>query len=154
MIYDSGVTAHMSPRRDRFVNFRRIEPKGMKAADKTVFMATGLGHININVPNGKDTTAVMLQDVLYCPDLDYTLISLAKCNVAGFIVLLKDKSCCIKDSKGRQIGRIPQYHGLYHVNKGFSVHIATYKGIWVHTLNELHQKMGHISHTVVKCLIE
>ena len=31
----------MSPKRDKFINFRRIEPKGVKAADKTVFMATG-----------------------------------------------------------------------------------------------------------------
>ena len=43
-IYNSGATAHMSPRRNRFVDFKRIEPKGVKAADKTVFMETGLGH--------------------------------------------------------------------------------------------------------------
>ena len=73
-IYDSGATAHMSPRRDSFIDFRRIEPRGVKAADKTVFMATGLGRMQINVPNGKDTTAVTLQDVLYCPDLGYTLV--------------------------------------------------------------------------------
>ena len=85
-IYDSGAMAHTSPRRDRFVDFKRIEPKGVKAADKTVFMATG--RMKINMPNGKDTTAVMLQDVLYCPDLGYTLISLAKCDTAGFTVLL------------------------------------------------------------------
>ena len=153
-IYDLGATAHMSPSRDRFINFRRIKPIGVKAADKTVFMATGLGHMKINMPNGKDTTAVTLQDVLYCPDLGYTLISLAKCNTAGFTVLLKDNSCCIKDSNSRQIGRIPQYHGLYRVDERFLVHIASYKGVQVHTLNELHQKMGHISHTIVKCLLE
>ena len=55
MIYDSGATMHMSPNRDRFIDFRRIEPKGVKAANKTVFMATGSGHMKINVPNGKGT---------------------------------------------------------------------------------------------------
>ena len=49
-IYDSGATAHMSPRRDSFIDFRRIEPKGVKAADKTVFMATGLGRMKIMYP--------------------------------------------------------------------------------------------------------
>ena len=102
-IYDLGATAHMSPRKDRFVNFKRIEPKEVKAADKKVFMATGLGHMKINMPHGKDTTAVTLHDVLYCLDLGYTLISLAKCNTAGFTVLLKDKSCCIKDPNSCQI---------------------------------------------------
>ena len=96
----------------------------------------------------------MLHDVLYCPDLGYTLVSLAKCDAAGFTVLLKDQSCCIKDPNGHQIGRISQYHGLYHVDEDFSVHIAAYKGTRVHTLNKLHRKMGHISHTVIKCLIE
>ena len=77
-IYNSGAMAHMSPRRDSFIDFRRIEPKRVKAANKTVFMVTGIGRMKINVPNGKDTTAVTLQDVLYCPDLGYTLVLLAK----------------------------------------------------------------------------
>ena len=47
-----------------------------------------------------------------------------------------------------------KYHGLYHVDEGFSAHIAAYRGVRVHTLDELHWKMGHISHVVVKCLIE
>ena len=82
------------------------------------------------------------------------LVSLAKCNAVGFTVLLKDKSCCIKDSNRLQIGRRPQYHDLYRVDKVFLVHIAAYKGIQVHTLDELHWKMGHILDTVVKRLIE
>ena len=82
------------------------------------------------------------------------LVSLAKCRVAGFTVLLKDESCCIKDFNGHKIGRIPQYHGLYHINKGFSVYIATYKGVQLHTLDELHLKIGHISHVIIKYLVE
>ena len=82
------------------------------------------------------------------------LVSLVKCDTAGFTVLLKDKSCCIRDSNGPQISRIPQYHSLYHMDEGFSVHIATYKGVRVHTLDELHWKMGHILHAIVKCLNE
>ena len=153
-IYDSGATAHMSLNRDKFVDFKNIEPKGVKAAHKAIFLATGVGCMNINVPNGKDMTTVVLKDVLYCPDLGYTLVSLVKCNVAGFSILLKDKSSCIKDSKGYQIGRIPQYHGLYHIDEGASVHITTYMGIWVHMLDELRWKMSHISHTVIKHLVE
>ena len=128
-IYNSKATTHMSANRDRFVDFRKIKPKGMKAANKRVLMATGIGHMKIDLPNGKDTTAVVLQDILYFLDLGYTPVLLAKCNAASFTILLKDKFCCIKDSKGHQIGRIPQYHGLYHVNEEFSVHIATYRGV-------------------------
>ena len=63
--------------------------------------------MKVDIPNGNESTAVMLKDVLYCPDLRYMLVSLAKCNMAGFMVVLKDKSCCIKDSKWIQIGKIP-----------------------------------------------
>ena len=130
--------AHMSPNRDKFIYFMKIEPQGVKATNKTIFLVTGVGWMKINIPNGKDTTTVTLKDALYFLDLGYMLVSPAKCDVASFTVLLKDKSCCIKDSKGHQIGRIPQYHGLYHVGKQFSVHITTYMGVQVHTLDELH----------------
>ena len=50
--------------------------------------------------------------MLYCPDLGYVGLT-GKCNTAGFTVVLKDKSCCIKDSKGIQISKIPQKQGLY-----------------------------------------
>ena len=106
---------HMSPNREQFSEFKTIAPKGVKAADKTIFMATGVGCIKIDIPNGRDSTTVTLKDMLYCPDLGYTLVLLAKCNTAGFTVTLKDKYC-IKDAKGSQIGRIPQYQGLYRVD--------------------------------------
>ena len=86
--------------------------------------------------------------------MGYTLVSLAKCDAADFTVLLKEKSCCIRYSKGHQIGRIPQYYGLSHIDKGISAHITTYTGVGVHTLDELYQKMGHISQAIIKHLVE
>ena len=103
----------MSPYWGRFTDFRSIEHKAVKAADKTIFLVTGVGCMKIVIPNGKDNKAVMLKDVLYYPESEYTLVSLAKCNTAGFMILLKDKNHCIKDPKGNQISRIPQYQGLY-----------------------------------------
>ena len=67
-------------------------------------MVTGVGCMKIDIPNRKDSTTVMLKDMLYCPDLGYMLVSLAKHNTTSFTVTLKDKSCCIKDAKGLQIG--------------------------------------------------
>ena len=115
----------MSPNREQFSEFRTIALKGVKAADKMIFMATGVGCIKIDIPNGRDSTTVTLKDMLYCPDLGYTLVSLAKCNAASFTVTLKDKSC-IKDAKGSQIGQIPQYQGLYQVDDSTSADIGAY----------------------------
>ena len=110
--------------------------------------------MKIDIPNRKDSTAITLKDVLYCPDLGYTLGSLAKCDSASITVTLKDNSCCIKDAKGLQIGQIPQYQGLYWVDDGTSTHIGTYMGVRVHTVDELHRTMGHISLAVIKWLIK
>ena len=109
-IYDSGASTHMSPNRERFSEFRTIALKGVKAADKIIFMATSIGCMKIDIPNRRDSTAITLKDVLYCPDLGYTLVTLVKYNATGFTVTLKYKSCCIKRL---QIGQIPQYQGLY-----------------------------------------
>ena len=103
-----------------------------------IFMATGIGHMKIDIPNGRDSTTVMLKDVLYCPGLGYTLVSLAKCDATGFTVTLRDKSCCIKDAKGSQIGQIPQYQGLYRVDNSTGAHIGAFMGVRVHTVVKLH----------------
>ena len=49
----------MSPNWGRFTDFRSIEPKAVKAADKTIFLATGVGHMKIDIPNGKEDTSVV-----------------------------------------------------------------------------------------------
>ena len=94
----------MSLNRERFSEFRTITPKGVKAADKTIFMEIRIGCMKTDIPNVRDSTAVTLKDMLYYPELGYTLVSLAKCDATSFTVTLKDKSCCIKDAKGLQIG--------------------------------------------------
>ena len=53
-IYDSGASMHMSLNRGRFLEFRTIAPKRVKAVDKTIFMATGIGRMKIDIPNRRD----------------------------------------------------------------------------------------------------
>ena len=68
----------MSQNREQFSEFRTIEAKGVKVEDKTIVMPTGVGYMKIDIPNRKDSTTVTLRDMLYYPDLGYTLGSLAK----------------------------------------------------------------------------
>ena len=89
-VYDSGALGHMSPNKHQFTTFKEITPRAINAADKTVFKATGVGNMRIGIPNGKTTMHVTLKNVLYCPDLAFTLISLPCCDVAGYSVLLKN----------------------------------------------------------------
>jgi len=75
-IYDSDASSHMSPMRDWFTTFMAIAPKPIKAADQMLFIATAMGKLWVCIPNGNTTMAVTLKNVLYCPNLTFTLISL------------------------------------------------------------------------------
>ena len=52
-LYDFGASHHMSPYRCNFINFIRIKGRTITAADGQEFMATGLGDMHVELPNGK-----------------------------------------------------------------------------------------------------
>ena len=88
--------------------------------------------------------------MLYCPDLVFTLVSLTRCDMARYMVQLKDRACVINDKAGHTISRIPLTNGLYQVDRDAVPATAAYSGIKVFSLDEVHHKMGHISHKAVK----
>ena len=53
--------------------------------------------------------------MLYCKDLAFTLISLPKCDKAGFEVILHNKHCMICDPNGTIIGWVLFVGDLYKV---------------------------------------
>lgn len=76
-LYDSGATLHMSPYMQRFENYVQTAPKSITAANKQSFQAIGKGDLQIQIPDGKNTTVILLKDVLYCPDIGVTLIPIS-----------------------------------------------------------------------------
>jgi Pol polyprotein, beta-barrel domain/GAG-pre-integrase domain len=142
----------MLPKRYRFTTFREIAPRTINATDKTIFKAIGVGNMRIGIPNGKTTTYVTLKDVLYCPDLAFTLISLTCCDAAGFSVLLKDRKCIIRDARGTMLGQVPLSDGLYKVEHKDTAAAANTACKRL-TLDKLHRRMGHISPQVARNLV-
>ena len=64
-----------------------------------------IGDMWVAILNSKTSNHIMVKDVLYYKDLAFTLISLPKCNEAGFEVLLYDNHCTIHDPNGTTICR-------------------------------------------------
>ena len=143
-IYDSTASTHMSPNHHRFITFKDTPPHPIAVTNKAIFNATGIGDMRIAVPNDKTTSYIMLKDILYCKDLAFTLITLAWCDKAGFMVLLRDKHCTICDPKGKIVGQIPLMDVFYKAEpKKLTEAInATHK---TSSIDELHWRMGHIS---------
>ena len=53
-------------------------------------------------------------DVLHCPDMDLTLVSIGKITNAGYQDIFKGPACRICDSKDRIISQINARNGLEH----------------------------------------
>ena len=151
-IYDSGASSHMSPDHHRFITFKEIPPHPIATADKATFNATGVGDMQIAVPNDNSTNYVTIKDVLYCKDLVFTLVSLARCHKAGFAVLLCDKHCMICDPKGTTIGKTPLVGGLYKVEHERPTECANTASKTL-SINEVHRQMGHISPRYIEELV-
>ncbi|OJA13051.1 hypothetical protein AZE42_11791 [Rhizopogon vesiculosus] len=75
-LFDSGLMRHISPYRDQFESFATIPPKSFAAANKQHFDATGIGEMVIEVPNGVDVSKLRLTEVLFLPEVGYTLVSI------------------------------------------------------------------------------
>ncbi|KAJ3737604.1 hypothetical protein DFJ43DRAFT_967599, partial [Lentinula guzmanii] len=48
------------------------------------FDAVGTGSITVDVPNGVDATKLELTEVLYSPEVGYTLVSMGRLDDHGF----------------------------------------------------------------------
>ena len=153
-LYDSGASRHMSPYCNHFEDYVPIAPKSITAADKRYFQAIGKGNLRIRIPNGTSTTTVLLKDVLHCPDMGLTLVSVGKITAAGYKVIFRGMTCKIYDSKDKVIGQINARNGLYRVDHQVAMNVAMAgEAREVLTLEELHKRMGHIAPDTIKRMV-
>jgi hypothetical protein len=113
-LYDSGTTRHISPYHEHFETMSSIPPKPFVAANKQRFNATGIGELVIEVPNGVDVSKLRLTEVLYSPEVGYTLVSIGRLDDLGYSTTFADGTCTIHDASENVIGTIPKdVRGLY-----------------------------------------
>ena len=142
-LYDSGCTQYISPYRVDFETFEDITPKSFKAANKQSFSAIGKGKMVINVPDSADISQLRLTEVLYSPEVGYTLVSIGKLDDLSFEIRFKDGKCTIEGPNGKRIGAVPKVgKGLYrHQHEQDKAQVAAE----TLTLDQFHHYMGHIS---------
>lgn len=154
-LYDSGASRHMSPYRDRMENYVSIIPKSITAADKRYFQAIGKGDLRIKIPNGNNSnTSILLKDVLHCPDMGLTLVSIGKIAAAGYHTLFRGPWCRIYDTKNKLVGQLAARNGLYRVDHDIAEMAAMGVAGEVLTLEDLHRRMGHIAPTAAQRMID
>jgi Pol polyprotein, beta-barrel domain len=115
-VYDSGCTRHITPYLNVVKNFTATPPKTFQAANKQSFNAVVTGEMTINIPNGADISQLRLTEVLYSPEVGYTLVSVGRLDQNGLSVTFGDRKCTVKTSDGKQIVQVQgSGHGLYRV---------------------------------------
>src|SRR5882757_27707 len=152
-LYDSGSTRHISPYRDLFETLTPIPPKAFSAANKQRFDATAVGDMVIEVPNGVEVSQLRLTEVLFSPEVGYTLVSIGRLDELGYSVTFADGVCTIYDPTSDVVGRVPKStRGLYRVVHGLPGDVSA--SAETISVMELHRRMGHISPSVARRLAE
>lgn len=99
-LYDSGPTEHLSPYRDQFVTYHDIPLRLFAVANKKDFHMVGTGEMVVEVLNSVDILQLRLTEVLYSPEIGYTLISIGCLDDAGFSTTFGQGWCEIQNSNG------------------------------------------------------
>jgi hypothetical protein len=149
-ILDTGVSAHMTPHKNLLRDYQIFKmPKCISAANKGIFNGLGVGTMILPEQiNGKNK--IILKDMLYAPDIAFTLISIRKCDNAGYKIIFAGQKCIIKNKKGTILLQAPKYHGGYRVD-----HQPTQ-----FTMNlclepiDMHKQLRYISQKSMKALFD
>jgi hypothetical protein len=151
-LYDSGASRHMSPHRKSFVTYRPISARPILSANNEVFHAIGMGDLQITVPNGSNSTNVLLRDTLHAPDLALTVVSIGQIIKAGYTVNFCDGMCKIRrNDDDETIGAIPiSNNGLFKVERCLVAAATSEESV---DLLTLHRRLGHISPDSIRALI-
>ena len=102
-----------------------------------------MGEMTIDIPDGADFSQLHLKEVLYSPDVSYTLISIGNLDEEGFSAEFAGGKCVLTGPNGNHIGMIPKTSkGLYHVEHESEAANTAEEKL---TLMKFHRRMGHIS---------
>ena len=152
---DSGTSCHYCPDHNKFENYWPISGQNITTADSHTLRAVGIGGVHIELPNGPKCTKAILKEAIYAPDIAFTLISISWLDNTGSSIIFCTGMCTIKNPHGWTMVTISQADGLYFLvnpnkmNHSGHANIATGKM----SISEAHHKLGHISHTTIKCTI-
>jgi len=148
-LFDSGASQHMSGHCHHFVDFTKIKPRPIMAADSCSFSAIGKGSLYLELPNGRNTSKVLLREVLYAPCMGVTLVSISQVTDAKSSVLFHGDICRIFNLSRTILGEISKCNDLCRIftscpqTSGYAG-----KAVEVLSIDELHRRLGHVGHDV------
>ena len=98
-----------------------------------------------------DVSQLRLTEVLYAPEVGYTLVYIGRLDEMGFTSTFGDGKCIIRTADGECVAQVPKNaKGLYRVeHEPDSANTVTEKI----SIDQLHRRLGHISPDVARRLV-
>lgn len=87
---DSGCSNHMTSNLNAFINLDKLIKKRVKMGDDTICQACGKGSVKVN-----SCGFSCINDVIYVPDLDSSLLSVGQFLKYGYALLFEDMACAV-----------------------------------------------------------
>jgi hypothetical protein len=70
----------MSLSKHQFVTLKESPLHQIEATDKIIFNATNIDSMKVSIPNRNGTVDATLNNLLYSPDLAFTLVPMSQCD--------------------------------------------------------------------------
>ena len=107
----------MTPHKNLLNNYQTFsKQRSIRGADKGTFDALGTGHLKLNTQVGERSVDIQLKDTLYAPKIAFTLISIGRCDDAGYHTEFSHQKCVIRSANGKTLLQAPKLHGLYRLD--------------------------------------
>jgi hypothetical protein len=129
-LYDSGSTCHISPFKELFDTLSTIPPKTFMAANKQLFNAVGIGEMIIEIPNSIDVSKLHLTEVLYSPEVGYTLVSIGCLDELSYSATFADGNAPLEILPKTSLGRSPSHPKActaWHITKAVEAYTLQWR---------------------------
>jgi len=151
-LYDSGASRHISPYKADFISYTTLSPPlYLNAANQHKFPAIGTGTLIVKTPVNGCKSVLYLYDALYTPSVGYMLVSLRALDEEGFTSHIGDGHLRLTSPSRELIANVARNASRLYKYK----HSPEYAhAVELLSIIELHHRLGHISVTSTRKLIE
>ena len=140
-IIDSGCTAHITFDRSLFINYRPVSNASVETGTKQRVSAVGCGDILLSIKCHSTFVNCKLQDVLYVPSFEYSLLSVSALDRKGIKTNFGNQKCEIR--KGPKLVATGKLEGCLYTleTKRLS---STVDSAHVASLQLWHERLAHV----------
>src|ERR1700678_2140329 len=153
---DSATTSHITYDKSVFIEYTPIKPILVKGLGNNTVPAYGRGTIEILTSASHDARTILLYNVLYVPDTQDNLLSIARVDKAGGQVRFSHGKAFLLDNNEQLIAEAPAINRLYVLNffrktdpkERSNIAHPTQNNSWT----EWHKRFGHVGISGLKRL--